>query len=181
MRKFILLASALVSMAAAVPACASTYALNYSGVFDGSGSPLLASLRIVTSNTLNAAGGYSINSVTGSVDGETVTGITPNPDAPNSTTGVSFTYDNNFFDANPVFNLNGLAFETSAASWNLWGTDPDLYTLFKKVSGVRGYTGASDGSLTITAVPEPASWALLIVGFGMVGTATRRRARTVVA
>ena len=31
------------------------------------------------------------------------------------------------------------------------------------------------GSLSISAVPEPASWAMLIAGFGLVGAAQRRR------
>lgn len=34
---------------------------------------------------------------------------------------------------------------------------------------------------TADAVPEPASWALLVVGFGLVGTAARRRVRAVAA
>jgi hypothetical protein len=32
-----------------------------------------------------------------------------------------------------------------------------------------------NGTLTISAIPEPASWALMIAGFGLVGSALRRR------
>jgi len=40
--------------------------------------------------------------------------------------------------------------------------------------------GVSDYSLTISAVPEPASWAMLLAGFGALGMAARRRSdRTV--
>ncbi len=43
------------------------------------------------------------------------------------------------------------------------------------------YNNDSTGiNFTLTAVPEPASWALMIAGFGLVGTAARRR-RTAVA
>lgn len=42
--------------------------------------------------------------------------------------------------------------------------------------------GFKIGSLSVTAaVPEPATWAMMIVGFGMVGAAMRRRARTSVS
>jgi hypothetical protein len=36
-------------------------------------------------------------------------------------------------------------------------------------------------NLSVTAVPEPASWALMIAGFIMVGAASRRRTRAVAA
>lgn len=36
---------------------------------------------------------------------------------------------------------------------------------------------ASGSSLTAAGIPEPASWAMLIAGFGLVGMATRRRRR----
>ncbi len=35
--------------------------------------------------------------------------------------------------------------------------------------------------VTLTAVPEPASWALMVAGFGVVGAVLRRRAATVAA
>ena len=44
--------------------------------------------------------------------------------------------------------------------------------------------GATNGTLTISAVnavPEPASWAMLIAGFGLTGAAMRRRRTSAVA
>ncbi len=43
-----------------------------------------------------------------------------------------------------------------------------------------GYNGESGFSLT-AGVPEPASWALMIVGFGIVGVSARRRSRATIA
>jgi hypothetical protein len=42
---------------------------------------------------------------------------------------------------------------------------------------------AISGSFTLSSapIPEPASWAMLIAGFGLVGVAARRRQATVVA
>jgi len=43
--------------------------------------------------------------------------------------------------------------------------------------------GAISGNVTITnaAVPEPATWAMMILGFGAVGMVLRRRRRPVLA
>lgn len=44
------------------------------------------------------------------------------------------------------------------------------------VSGVAGKSASYDGVLAFeSAVPEPATWALMIFGFGMAGSAMRRR------
>jgi hypothetical protein len=53
----------------------------------------------------------------------------------------------------------------------LWGTSPG------QKSG-----GNVDATFTLTqsAVPEPATWAMMITGFGLVGAAMRRRQRAVV-
>ncbi|WP_255602578.1 FxDxF family PEP-CTERM protein [Polymorphobacter megasporae] len=53
-------------------------------------------------------------------------------------------------------------------------------------SGTTSGAPASVGSsvtfaLATAAVPEPASWALMLAGFGMVGFAARRRTVTVAA
>jgi hypothetical protein len=41
------------------------------------------------------------------------------------------------------------------------------------------FSGTFDGQITVPAVPEPATWGMMILGFGIVGAATRRRRKTV--
>lgn len=54
-------------------------------------------------------------------------------------------------------------------------------TVFFGVSNNGEYTYDSTGLVgTITAVPEPASWAMMLGGFGLLGAVARRRKSTVV-
>lgn len=56
--------------------------------------------------------------------------------------------------------------------------DGDDHSLFTTAWGTSySYQDADWGGTWALAVPEPASWALMIVGFGLVGTAARRRRR----
>ncbi len=48
-----------------------------------------------------------------------------------------------------------------------------VYTIL--VSGTTGSTSSFSGSFAFAAVPEPATWALMIFGMGMTGVALRRR------
>ncbi len=158
------------------PASAAQYVLNYAGTKTSGGvGTLFATLNIATSDIANGIGGFDVYSVDGIVDGEDVIGIVPNPNTPGTIETPVFIFNNILFDANPVFDIYGLAFTTATGTWNLWGEDPDVYTLLKSTPGA-GYSGARIGALTVTAVPEPASWALLVAGFGLVGAAARRRA-----
>ena len=68
------------------------------------------------------------------------------------------------------------------------GTTPDIFTGFTAgfyVGDVFGYVVDKDGvyfndstgvNFSVTPVPEPATWTLMIAGFGLAGAALRRRA-----
>lgn len=43
------------------------------------------------------------------------------------------------------------------------------------VKGTSGSNASYSGTLAFTAVPEPATWAMMVGGFGLVGGAMRRR------
>ena len=69
------------------------------------------------------------------------------------------------------------------------GTNLDTFALnYGSASAARLYTTGpvpklttSDTSLSVAAIPEPASWALMIVGFGAAGMILRRRRALVAA
>ena len=56
-------------------------------------------------------------------------------------------------------------------------TIPGTYTL--TVRGTSGGNASFGGNLSFAAVPEPATWALFILGFGAVGHTMRRRSSKV--
>jgi hypothetical protein len=52
--------------------------------------------------------------------------------------------------------------------------DPSTYTL--TINGTNNSAGSLGGSITISSpIPEPGTWAMLLIGFGTVGYAIRRR------
>ncbi len=167
--------AALAVVAASAPAQASTWLVNY--VSNG-GAPLAASLTLDVSNTLNGAGAFDVLGIlSGNVDGDLITGLTPNPNQPSNGTSPDglFYFDNNFWPtSDPHFSNAGLLFTSLGAEYNLYSNGPGSYTLYKAQGG--GYGVNSTGTLALTAgVPEPATWTLMIAGFGLAGAALRRR------
>jgi len=66
----------------------------------------------------------------------------------------------------------------AAANYGYTFTDAQNVTSVNFTSSNRAF---EIDNVSVTAVPEPATWALLVVGFGMVGAAVRRRAIRVAA
>ncbi len=170
MKVSIIALAAVLAAGAAIPASATTYVLNYTAT-SGSPLPTTAHIRFSTSNTLNGLGGYDILTASGTINSDTITGVAPiNP--------PGFNTDNTYFAADPVFTSNGLGVTTNVLDANIWGNGAGSYSLY---SYNGGYYVATDGVISITAVPEAATWAMLFAGFGMVGVAARRRKAVVAA
>ncbi len=97
-----------------------------------------------------------------------------------STPGVTFS-------AAQLIGING-----TAGSYSLTGGGTNVMQLAQTliVGGQYefSFTGSNpllsavaNGNVTIQAVPEPATWAMMLIGFGGIGLAMRRRRRPVLA
>lgn len=74
---------------------------------------------------------------------------------------------------------NGDPVATASTGSQFFITDGAINTLV--VSGMAGSAASYSGTVNyaLQAVPEPATWAMMIAGFGIVGSAMRRRRATV--
>ena len=118
----------------------------------------------------------------------------PGPDG----VAPGFSYDNLFYpDGSPqtatdypfhggFLDIYGLVFTTAADGFavNFW-SNGDLGGGVTYGAGVTNGTEVLDyvGDISVSAaVPEPATWAMMLVGFGLIGAAARyRRRRTAIA
>jgi hypothetical protein len=159
-------AGSLLFFAAVSPASAAVY--------DISGLGLNAEITTDVTNTI-------ITNVTGSVAGfGTIDGLIPaNCCTVEVGGGTNLApTDNLWFAAlNPHLDGNGFAFTFIAADQTpqvlgggVWGNGPDNYSLF-----IGNWNQYISGALQITAVPEPSTWAMLILGFCGLGFLARRR------
>jgi hypothetical protein len=87
--------------------------------------------------------------------------------------------------ADVVLDSTTLTTLVSNGPWQTWsttfvGTGAPTTLLITEVIGGNS-AGVALDNISVTAVPEPATWAMLITGFGMVGYGLRRRRATVTA
>ena len=64
-----------------------------------------------------------------------------------------------------------------AEFWNLSSLFLEAGTYQLTINGNNSSTGSLGGTVTINAVPEPGTWAMMLLGFGAAGYAMRRRRR----
>ena len=113
-------------------------------------------------------------------------GITALLTLTNLGTGVSWNYDP-FFVGNDNTVANGSAQNSFRLNWAPIGFDPIADGLYRVNLDVFGLAGG-DKSLFVdaqlgegvAAVPEPTTWAMMLLGMGLVGAAMRRKAKTTV-
>jgi hypothetical protein len=140
------------------------------------GAPTSASIAFTTDDAVNGVGGHDILAISGNVDGDAITGLVTNPNQPYSAISSDglWQFDNVLFDGNQLLDLWGALFTTaSGVEYNLWGTAPGNYTLYGSIGG--HYGAASNGNFQSGPVPETATWAMMLMGFGAMGVAMRRR------
>ncbi len=144
--------------------------------FTDTSSNILASGSLTTNNTPSLPGGFNVASISGTVTGfGAITGLINNPNAPAVSSNGLFFWDNVIFPASPHVTLNGLLFTTAGAQWNIYRNGADVFTGHDGTRYIPNRSGTQfAGVFTLTAVPEPASWAMMIAGFGLVGGAMRR-------
>ena len=137
---------------------------------------------------LTAEGQFTVNAsdevtaVSGKISGlvdQTITGVAVNPSFPNAAYSPdgSFIYNNLYYNSGMRFDIDGLLFTTAQdphGFWNLWGNFPGNYSLFES-AGSYNYPVEKTGSLSVAAVPETSTWAMLALGFASLGLVGRRR------
>jgi hypothetical protein len=162
---------ASLALFAAVPAEAAQYAFNFSGTgfFGGTlnGSGVLTTSDASTTNPLNGYTVQAITGITGTFNGSAITGLAP---------GV-FGANNLYYLSGPFFvDGNGLGFTTaSGISANLFVTNGTGYRVNTQGAGLLTGLVTAQSSAVSAAVPEPATWALMLLGFAAIGFACRRQ------
>ena len=178
MKHFVSAAALGAAILSATPACAGHFLGTYTAI---DGTPAVATLDIETSDVLDSVGGYDVLSIKGDIDGDEITGLTANPAQPfgyhQPAPGI-ITYDNVLYPNGPNLSGFGLLFRTAAGyDVNLFSDDATRFELWEvNAPTLRN----SVGSFTVTPVPETATWAMMIVGFGMIGGALRKGRSTLV-
>jgi hypothetical protein len=171
-----------IGLAAAVLAPAAANASVYKFTFESFDSELTAGGQI----TVNTDG--EVTGVSGVISGladQNISAVTPNPNfsgAAYSPDG-SFIYDNLYHASGMPFDVDGLLFVTAqnpGGYWNLWGNSPDNYSLWGSV-GSYNYPIEESGTLSVAAVPESSTWAMLLTGFAGLGLASYRTSRRTAA
>ena len=141
------------------------FSLGYSD--SGSSSPFIETLP--WTNTLSGIYGITLSTTAAVAGGANDVDITAAFLSGGSILGsLGLTPDGDNTDLNEDYSLNALL-------------GSGTYTL--TIQGTRGTTGSFGGNVAFTAaaVPEPATWAMMLFGFGAVGFAMRRRRQPTLA
>jgi hypothetical protein len=112
---------------------------------------------------------YQIIAISGIANGEAITGLS-------SYAGS----DNQLFFPGPLYaDFGGISFSTVSASYNLtdFTGSMSILTSTNDPGGSGGNSVPIDISVSreVGSVPEPASWAMMLIGFGGLGALLRRR------
>jgi hypothetical protein len=160
-----------------VGATASAEAKLFAFTFDATGIDIDG--RFVTNNLPNSVGGLEITSISGTVNGLDMTSLVAANAPAIATVSGGIQFDNVLYaPSSPRLDNKGVLFNGPSGEYNVY-TDHSTYSLSDKPPDVGIYGPGTEGTFTVTGVPELSTWAMLIIGFGGVGLQVRRRSRHV--
>ncbi|MHB8530984.1 MAG: PEPxxWA-CTERM sorting domain-containing protein [Caulobacteraceae bacterium] len=167
LRDFWIAAAFSIGVLSSAPAAAAVVDFTFT---DGSG--VAAHGQLTTTGGPNGVFGVDVTGMTGWVGANAITAFIANPGAPNTATSADglFYYDDNYDPSTHALDVEGLLFDVGSTEYNLFNNGGGVYQLYPARSGAYG--APATGALT-TAVPEPATWALMLLGLGLVGAALR--------
>ena len=116
--------------------------------------------------------GDTVTAISGTLDGFTITGLSTYAGA-----------DQTLYPTTPYVDFSGISFTANGVSYN-WsnysGSDSTLGGIANSVSDSGGYgcCQAAITSVTVTAVPELSTWAMMLAGFAGLGFAGYRRTKS---
>lgn len=156
------------------------------GTEDGTGgTPISILFRALTNETSLSFAGYNVPSETNVLNASVMNGMSGS----NLLSG-SYTFTPAASGSLAFQSGNNLYFEgTTEGSYDTYTTNfaSTVGSLYDLTFNLASYGGGEANGLRITAtnvtpgnvgaVPEPATWAMMMVGFGMIGFGLRRRAK----
>lgn len=165
MNRLLIAGAAVAALCAAMPASAAQYVFGFTTSTPLFGSAVSGSGTFTTSDTAMTVGGqtaYQILSITGSVNGSAIV-------APTGNYGNYFTTGPSFLDG------TGTTFMTASGNRIVFFNQSSngIYRVNTFSPGSSNFVNAT--SSLVAPVPEPATWAMMLLGFGAIGFAMRRR------
>lgn len=177
-----LAASLLLSAIAATPASALVFTFNYSGTNLANGAFTATGTLTTSDTTVTTAFGqaYQITGITGTRNGSAITGLIP---AGTDFGGVAI--DNYLLVGPTGQRLTDAGFGFSVAgTGNLFNPYffGGTYQEYVRTAAGADFQNTSAVTFTVTqvgaGVPEPATWAMMMLGFGAMGATLRRKTKT---
>ena len=158
------------AMAASATASAAVFDFSYAG------AGIAASGQIFTTDTTTTVSGrqaYTITGITGTRNGSAIDQLFPSGTLLDNQGSTTLLY---LFAAAPNLGFEGFGYGVAG--------DNNIYNPYNLDGQYIEYTGYNIGNNPLTSfsvtqqaagVPEPATWAMMLLGFAVVGAAMRRR------